>query len=216
LLVQSNLSLLVRFRDGLEGFDQDFPQHIPRAQFFERGGNLIQGKNRVDHRLEFTGGGPFEGGLKIGAVSAVAADEAMLFHKEWPEIEWDFAAGSGAAGYDSSTASEAIEALEQNVTAHMFDNQINAAPVGDFADFSRPLWICGVENKFSAEMMGQRAFCLGRAGADDASAELFGNLYCGGADATRPTDNENPIALVNGSTIGEHVHGGAAGESQGS
>jgi len=64
-------------------------------------------------------------------------------------------------------------------------------------------------------MTGQRAFCFGRAGADDATAELFGNLNCGRADAAHAADGEDPITLMNGSAIGEHVHGGAAGESQG-
>ena len=39
------------------------------------GGDLIEGEDRINHRLELAGGRPFEGGLQVGAISA-NADES--------------------------------------------------------------------------------------------------------------------------------------------
>ena len=138
----------------------------------------------------------------------------MLFYEKRPEIERNFASSRRAAGNDGSSASEAIEAFDENVASNMFDNQVDTTAIGDFADFSRPGGVGGIENKFCAEMMSERAFGFGGAGADDASAELFGNLNRGRADAARSADDERPIPLVDRRSIGEHVHRRAAGESE--
>lgn len=139
----------------------------------------------------------------------------MLFHKKRPQIEGDFTAGSSAAGDDGASASEAVKAFDQDIAANVFDDEIHAAAIGDFADFGWPMGIRGVEDEFRAEMLREHAFGLGRAGANDARAELLGDLDGSGANAAGAPDNQNPIACVDSRAIGEHVHGGAAGEGQG-
>src|SRR5438309_834661 len=99
---------LIGFGGGFVGFDEDFAEGGAGAEVGEGLGGFGEGENAVDDGLEFAGGGPFEGGLDIGAVAAVAADEPLLFHEEWPEVESDFASGGGAAGDDGAAAREAI------------------------------------------------------------------------------------------------------------
>src|SRR5262249_2801554 len=111
--------------------------------------------------LQLARSSPFESGLKVCSISAIAADEAMLFHEERPEVEGDFATGSRAAGDDGSTASEAIEAIDENVAPNMFHNQIDTVAIGDFANFGRPSGVCRIQNKFCAEVTSERAFGFG-------------------------------------------------------
>jgi hypothetical protein len=138
----------------------------------------------------------------------------MLFHEKGPKVERNFAASSRAAGDDRSTSSKAIEAFDKNIAADVFDDEINASTIRDFADVSWPMGICRVEDEFSAEMLCENAFGFGRTGADNARAELFCNLNRGRTDTACATDDEHPIALADRGAVGEHVHGGAASESE--
>src|SRR5207247_2624894 len=96
--------------------------------------------------------------------------------------------------------------------ADMFDNQIHAPLSGYFPHLGWPGGIIGIEDKFRAELVGQLALCFRRSGADDARAELFGDLNGGGTDSTRPADDEHPIAGTHLCASREHVHSRAASE----
>jgi hypothetical protein len=138
----------------------------------------------------------------------------MLFHEKRPEIEIDFTTSRRAARDNGSTACKAIKAFHQYVASDMFDNQIDTAAIGNFADLGRPMCVRRVENKFSPEMLREHPFGLGRTGADDARAELLCDLDGRRTHSTGTPDNENPITLPNGCAIREHVHGGAARQRQ--
>lgn len=205
---------LIGFGDGFVGFDEDLAEGGAGAEVGEGLGGFGEGVDAIDDGLEFAGGGPFEGGLDVGAVAAVAADEPLLLHEERPEIEADFASGGGAAGHDGTTARETLEGFEQDVAADVLNDEIDAAFAGEAADFGGPGGVVGVDDKFRAETAGELAFGVGGTGADDAGAELFGDLNGGGADAAGPGNGEHPLAGADLGAVGEHVHGGAAGQGE--
>ena len=107
-----------------------------------------------------------------------------------------------------------LEAGEQHRATDVFDDQVHTAPLGDFADFSRPVRVVGINRELRAELSRQRTFRFGGPGADDASAELPGDLNCRRADAARAADDQHPIALANLCAVGEHVHRCAAGQRE--
>lgn len=96
----------------------------------------------------------------------------------------------------------------------MLDHEIDPAFAGDFTDFTGPVGGVGIDNKFRAELFRQGALRLGGAGADDARAEFTRDLNRRRADAARAADDERPIAGPDRGAVGEHVHGGAAGEGE--
>jgi len=97
----------------------------------------------------------------------------------------------------------------------VFDDQINAPLLSDFANTSRPLRIGGVDHKLRTQGLRKFAFSRGRAGGDNVSAELPGDLNCVSADATGARDDQHPGRGTDFGAIGEHVHGGAAREREG-
>ena len=185
------------------------------TEFGEGGGGLGQRESGVDDGFDFPGGGPIEGGDDVGAVAAVAADEALLFHEERPKVQANFASGGGAAGDDGAVAGETFEAFEQDVAADVFDDNIHATLVGEFADFGGPGGVVGIHYEIDTEIFGKGTFGVGRGGGDDVGAELFGDLDGGGADAAGSADDEDPIAGAYLSAMGEHVHGRTTGEREG-
>lgn len=147
----------------------------------------------MDAGTEAAEGGPVEGALHVGAGAAIAADEALLLHEDGPEVEGDVASGGGAAGDDGSAAGEALEGLLEDFAADVFDDNVHAAFLGDFADFAGPGIVGGIDGMVCAERFGESAFGFGRAGGDDMRADLLGDLNGIGADAAGSRHDEHPI-----------------------
>ncbi len=133
-------------------------------------GGLVQGKNCIDDRLQFSGGGPFERGLDVGAISPIAADEALLLHEEWPKVDGHLTSGGGPARHHRSPARQTIKNFLQHFAAHMFHDQIHATLACDAAHFRRPLGICGIDHELRAKALSQISFRFRGTGADDARA----------------------------------------------
>ena len=107
----------------------------------ERVLRLVQRIDGINHRLQLAGRGPLKSFLDVGTIAAIAADEAMLFDEERPEIQRDSPSRSCAASHDGSVAREAIENFFKHLASNVFHNNINAAFVGDTTDFGGPFGI---------------------------------------------------------------------------
>ena len=203
--------------NGVDGSwaEEDFAEDAAVAEGGVGFGKLGEGEDAVDDGFEFAFGGPLQGGGSVGVVAAVAADEALLFDEEGPEVEFGFAAGRRAAGDDGAAAGEALEDLAEDVAADVFDDDVHAAFLGELADLRGPVGFGGVHDEFRAELEGEGAFGVAGGGGDDARAKFAGDLDGGTADATRSADDEDPVAGFHLDAVGEHVHGGAAGEGEG-
>src|SRR5207302_11350728 len=116
-------------------------------------GRLVEWENRINHRFEFTIGRPLQSGLQIGAISSVAANEALLLNKKRPDIELNLAPGGRAAGHNRATASQTFKTLYQNLAANVFEDYVDAMALRNFAHFSRPLRIVGLDDEFSPKMV---------------------------------------------------------------
>src|SRR5439155_1379830 len=80
-----------------------FPLHLPRAQLVKRLGCLIQWKDRIYHRLQFSRCSKFERRLHVRAISPVASHQPMLFHEKRPQVKRHFPASRRAASHDGPT-----------------------------------------------------------------------------------------------------------------
>lgn len=121
--------------------DEQFAEHLAAAEFGEGGGGFCQREERINHRSELAFGGPFQGSDDVGAIATVAADEALLFHKDAPEIQTYIAACGCTTSHNGSAAREATKTLVEHRPADMFDDQIHAAFIGDLADGSGPMFV---------------------------------------------------------------------------
>src|SRR5258706_4738770 len=102
-------------------------------------GGLIEREDGINHGLKLSGGSPFKRGLNVGAVATVTADQPLLLHKEWPEVERHFAPRCRATRYDRAPACKAIKNFLKHLAADVFDDQIHAAFASDLADLRRPV-----------------------------------------------------------------------------
>src|SRR5205823_5414011 len=104
--------------------DYDFAQHLPRAKQLKGFRRLLQRQGAVDYGLQFSVACPIQSRFQICAVAAIAADDALLLDKQWPEIQRYIAARSCAAGDDRSTSRQAGEKLLKDLSTDMFHHQI--------------------------------------------------------------------------------------------
>ena len=194
--------------------DDGFAENGAVAEIGEGLRRFFEAIGFVHDRFEFADCRPVERGDHIGTVSSITPDEALLFHEKGPEIHLHFTAGSRAASDDSSAAGEAVERLLEHFAADVFDDDVDAAAIGYLANFIGPLVGGGIDDVIGAGIHGEVAFLEARGGGDDVGAKLLCDLNGGGTDAACASHDENPIGGGNPGAIGEHVHGGAAGESE--
>ncbi len=199
---------------GSGGDNHDFPEHRAPPERGEGGRRVGERERSVEGGAKASGGRPFQGSDHVGAVASVAADQALLFDEEGPEVERDLASGGGAAGDDGAVAGEAFEASFEDTAAHVFDDEVNAASAGELADLGGPVVAAGVDGVVGAEFEGERAFGFRGTGGDDGGAEGFGDGDGGGADAAGGAHHEDGLAGLDAGAVVEHVHGGAAGEGE--
>ena len=118
--------------------DENFSKYRPIAQRGEGALGFDQGKNLMNGRTQFAQGRPFQSGAQIGAIAPVASDQAMLFHKEWPEIEMDIPAGGRAASDDGAAPHQSMKGLLQKSATDMLDDEIDTTFARDSANFFGP------------------------------------------------------------------------------
>src|SRR6185436_1709532 len=125
-----------RVSTGSLRFDQHLAENFARSQFFERFSRPVERKNGIDDWLQFALCGPLQRRFQVGTVSAIAADEPLLFDEQRPDVKPHVAAGGRAAGDDRAAAGQTFEAAHQHFAANMFENEIDAAALSDFANLA--------------------------------------------------------------------------------
>lgn len=186
-----------------------------RAQRGERFRRPAQGIDLLGGGFDFPLRRPLERGQNVLSISPVAAHQFLLFDKERPQWQPHLAPGRRAASDDRPAASQAGETLREHLAADVFDDQIDAAAAGELAHGGGPIRIGSVDDMLRAQGQSEATPGVGRAGGDDAGAELEGDLNGGRADAAGAAHCQHPIAGLDGGAVGEHVHGRARGQGQG-
>src|SRR6185295_1973879 len=87
--------------------DQRFAEHRTIAQVGKGLWRLFELISSVNDGFQFANRGPFERCNHIRAVSSITPDEALLFHKKWPQIHLHIAAGGRAASDHGAAARQA-------------------------------------------------------------------------------------------------------------
>ena len=120
------------------------------------GGGLGEREDAVDNRLEAARSGELQDRVELGLRAHVGAQKRELAAEEEAEIDFGIVAGGGAAGDQASSGGEAGKAVVPSGRANVFENDIDAALVGDAADFFADFLCFVIDEMVGAELFG---FC---------------------------------------------------------
>jgi hypothetical protein len=186
-------------------FEHDFAELGAIFEAAVRGGGFGEGKNFVEDGMEFFASDEVEDGEKFGFAAHVRAENGKMAAEKEAQIDFGVEAGGGAAGDEASIDGERGNALRPGSFANVFEDDVDAALVGDAFDFGVDL-LAGVDDHFiSAEGAGFFDFFVAANGGDDARAENFRDLNSGGADAAASSENQNVFARLKFGAGDEHV-----------
>src|SRR2546428_13706501 len=110
-----------RGKDNWSRLHHDLAQNRPASQSGERVRCLIQRRNAINHGTQTSRFSPGQCVHKVLSISSVAAHQALLFYKKWPQVQSNFPTSGRPAGHDRSTTRQTIEALLDDLATDMFD-----------------------------------------------------------------------------------------------
>ena len=108
--------------------------------------------------------------------SHVGAEQRKLAAEEEAEIEFGVVAGGAAAGDQTAGEREAGEAVVPGGGADVLEDDVDAALVGDAANFVANFLRFVIDHVIGAELECFFELCVGTGGCDDAGAEEFRDL----------------------------------------
>src|SRR4029077_722863 len=127
--------------------------------------------------------------MKLGFGAHVGAEKRKLAAEEEAQVQFRIETGCGTAGNKPAAGREAGKTVIPCGGPDVFEDHVDAALVGDAADFLADFLGLVIDEMVGAELLGFLKFFVAAGSGDDASAEEFGDLYGGRADpAARPED----------------------------
>jgi hypothetical protein len=138
-----------------------------------------------------------------------------LAGKEETDIEFGIVAGGGTASDQTATGSEAFEAVIPCSGTNVFDDNIDAAIVGEATHLLGDGHDEVVDDFVSAEFAGLGKFFVGAGGGDDAGTEELGDLNGGAAYTASGSENQDRFAGLKLGAVDEHVPRGEENERDG-
>jgi len=186
-------------------FQDDFAELGAVFQAAVGGGGFGERENFVEDGMEFFAGDEVEDREKFGFAAHVRAEKRQLAAEKEAQIDFRVVAGGGAAGDEASVDGERGDALRPGSFADVFEDDVDAALVGDAFHFGVDL-LASVDDDFvGAEGASFFGFLVAADGGDDARAEDFCDLDSGGADAAASAEDENVFAGLKFGACDEHV-----------
>ena len=176
---------------------------------------VVEGPDFVDDGGEAALGDQFEDGAQFVFGAHVGAEDGKLAGEEKPEIDFCVVAGGGAAGDEAAPVGETFDAVVPSGGAHMFEDHVDAVVIGEAADFLANGHDAVMDDFVGADLFGFGEFFVVAGGGDDASAEEFGDLDGGAANAAAGGKNEHGFAGLELRASDEHVPGGLEDERNG-
>jgi hypothetical protein len=179
------------------------------------GAGFGEGENFIEDGMEEFAGDEVEDGEKFGFAAHVRTENGEMAAEEEAQIDFGVEAGGGATGDQASVDGERGDALRPGGFADVFEDHVDAALARDALHFGVDL-LAGVDDDFvGAEGASFFGFFVAADGGDDARAENFGDLDCGGADAAASAEDEDVFAGLKFGAGDEHVPGGEENERNG-
>jgi hypothetical protein len=118
----------------------------------------------------------------VGAGSELAGEEEA-------QIDFGVVAGGCAAGDKATANGEAGDAVVPSGGAYVFEDDVDAAFVGDATDFVANFLRFVIDEVLGAELFGFFQLGVVARGGDDARAEERGDLNGGTADSAASAEN---------------------------
>src|SRR3989442_3509659 len=172
------------------------------------GGGFGKRENAVNDGLEAPGGDEAHNAVKLGFGAHVGAKERELAAEEKAEVDLGVVARGGAAGDEAASGGEAGEAVIPSGYTDVLENNIDAALIGDAADFVADFLRFVIDEMIGAELFGFLQLFIGAGGSDHARAEKLCDLNGGAADTAAGPQDENILAGLQLGSSKKHVPGG--------
>ena len=170
---------------------------------FVHDGNEAALRNKPEDGAEFVPG------------AHVGAENGKLAGEEETDIKFGVGAGGGAAGDETSGGAQAFDAFAPGGFADVLEDDVDAAIVGEAANFLGDGHDAVMNDFVGAELSGFGDFFIVAGGSNHAAAEEFGDLDGGGTDPAAGSDHEDLFARLELRAIDEHVPSGLEDDGNG-
>src|SRR6266566_1008144 len=189
----------------------DFAELRAGFEISVSGSGFRQGEDAIDNGFEAARRDEFHYRVQLGLGAHVRAEQRKLAAEQEAEIKLGIVAGRCAARDQTAAWSEAGEALFPSSRADVFENDVHTA-LGDAANFLPDFLRFVVDPVIGAKLAGFLELFVAAGRGGDASAEEFGDLYRGAADAAPCSQDEHVFAGLQLSPGNKHVPGGLEDE----
>lgn len=180
------------------------------------GSGFCERKDAVDYRFETSVGNEAHDAVQLRLRSHVGAEKRKLAAEEEAQIQLGIIAGSRAAGDESAAGSETGEAVIPRNNADVFENDVDAALVGDAANLVANFLRFVIDDMVGAEFFGFGELLVGAGGGNHMRAKEFGDLYGGCSNAAACAEDEHIFAGLKFGAGEQHVPSGLEDQRDGS
>src|SRR5712691_2820271 len=196
---------------GRNGKD-DLSEMLAAFHRRHRLGSVRERKGLVDERRDLPLPRELEAGLDLCARVDERADDLPLHPEERDDVEGHHLARVTAADHEPAVFAERVEALLEELAAHVLEDEVDAAAVGETHDLLDDVLCPVVDAVVHAELRGADELLVGARVADDDRAGEMGELDGGGADAAADRVDHHGLPDLEPAAREQHVPRRAEGD----
>ena len=178
-------------------------------------GAFVEGPDFVHDGNEAALGNELEDHAEFVPCAHVGAEDGKLAIEEEANVEFGVRASGGAAGDETPGGGEAFDAFAPGGFADVFKDDVDAAIVGETANFLGDGHDAVMNDFVGAELFGFGEFFIVAGSSNHAAAKEFGDLNSGSAYTAAGGDDEDFFARLELCAIDEHVPGGLEDDGNG-
>jgi len=201
-------ALQERHREESVDGEDDFAELLGFFEVVVGGGALVEGPDFVHDRNEAALGNELEDDAEFVPGAHVGAEDGKLAIEEEANVEFGVRASGGTAGDETSGGGKAFDAFAPGGFADVFEDDVDAAIVGETANFLGDGHDAVMNDFVGTELFGFGEFFIVSGGGNHAAAKEFGDLNSGSAYTAAGGEDEDFFARLELRAIDEHVPGG--------
>ena len=213
---EAGASMVVARTMTLRNREDDFAEVLSALQVIVGSGAFVERPNAIDNGFEASLGNQLEHGAQLVFCAHIGAQNGELSAKQETKVEFGVIAGRGAAGYQATARSKALDTVIPRGDADMLDDHIDAAVMGEPAHLFADRHDAVMDHFIGPKLPGLGEFFVIASGSEHTSAEKFRDLDGRAANTAAGRKNEDVLPGLQLRPMHQHVPGGEENERDGS
>src|SRR6185437_6733357 len=178
---------------GVGRDDRDFARDSAGFHQVLRLAEVFQREHLADHRLDMTAFDETHRVDQFALVAQMRPEIVLLLVPQQANVEMSVEARGRTAGDDGAAPLEALHGDGPGLGAGVFEDDIGAAAVGDFAHFLEDVVFLAMEYELGAELFAKFEFVVGGGDRDRARVEELRDLNRHHAEAAGGAPDQHEV-----------------------